>query len=276
MCIRDSANSQLQQVKHAHQQQLEVVSSQEKTLLNQSNLIQTQTVQFTQLQQQIEQNKQSINHKQALVAQEWQKLSEAMQGDQLVIAECFGVYGQATMADNEQTIDSSVTDNEITENAFNELVQLQQNWFTEIEQQSSHYQTALTAVNTDNEVMQQLQQQLAITESKVQQLTLAEQGLQTELSQIEKQWSDDKAQRQTLFADKDAQQMRQQLKQQQLAQEQALTKQQNAINEQKIQLQNCAGMLQGNVEAINNITPQQQTAEQAWQAAIDDLSLIHI
>ncbi len=266
----NNANSQLQQVKHAHQQQLEVVSSQEKALLNQSNLIQTQTVQFTQLQQQIEQNKQSINHKQALVAQEWQKLSEAMQGDQLVIAECFGVYGQATMADNEQTIDSSVTDNEITENAFTELVQLQQNWFNEIEQQSSHYQTALTAVNTDNEVMQQLQQQLAITESKVQQLTLAEQGLQTELSQIEKQWSDDKAQRQTLFADKDAQQMRQQLKQQQLAQEQALTKQQNAVNEQKIQLQNCAGMLQGNVEAINNITPQQQTAEQAWQAAIDE------
>jgi exonuclease SbcC len=266
----NNANSQLQQVKHAHQQQLEVVSSQEKTLLNQSNLIQTQTVQFTQLQQQVEQNKQSIKHKQALVAQEWQKLSEAMQGAQLAIAECFGVYGQATRPDNEQTIDNSVTGSEITENAFNELVQLQENWFTEIEQQSSHYQNALTAVNTDNEVMQQLQQQFAITESKVQQLTLAEQSLQAELSQIEKQWSDDKAQRQKLFADKDAQQMRQQLKQQYLEQEQALTKQQNAVNEQKIQLQNCAGMLQGNVEAINNITPQQQAAEQAWQAAIDE------
>jgi exonuclease SbcC len=259
----NNANSQLQQVKHVHQQQLELVSAQEKNVLNQSNQIHTQTIQFTQLQQQVVQNKKDISDKRTFIAQEWQKLAEAMQIAQLVIAECFNVYIQES--DTEQALDTNLTSSE-----FNELVQLQQSWFNEFEQQSSHYQTALSAVNSDNEVMQQLQQQLAVTESKFQQLTLAEQGLQTELTQVEKQLSDDKAQRHTLFADKDAQQMRQQLKQQQLEQEQALTKHQNAVNEQKIQLQNCAGMLQGNVEAINNIAPQQKDAELAWQESIND------
>jgi exonuclease SbcC len=259
----NNANSQLQQLKHRHQQQLELVSEQEKNVLNQSNQIHTQTIQLTQLQQQAVQNKRDLSDKKTFITQEWQKLAKAMQAAQLVIAEYFSVYNQYAAA--EQALDTDVTSNE-----FNELIQLQQRWFNELEQQSNDYQAALTAVNSDNEVMQQLQQQLAVTESKFQQLTLAEQGLQAELSQVEKQLSDDKAHRHTLFADKDAQQMRQQLKQQQREQEQVLTQYQNAVNEQKIQLQNCAGMLQGNVEAINNITPQQKSAEKSWQETISD------
>ena len=252
----NSANNQLQQLKQGHQQQLDLTTKQEKQLLTLANQIQAQTVQFTQLQQQITQNRDSLNDKQAYISQAWQKLSALMQDCQLAIIDCFAVFSTARVGA------------ELTAQDFNDSVQLQQNWLNDLEQQSRAYQAALNTLATDNEQLQQLQQQLAIMQSKVEQLLVSEQALRSELTAIEQQLNEDKAKRHTLFAEQDVQQMRQQLKQQQQTQEQLLQSHQHGLNEQKIQQQNVTGKLNGNVEAINRLLPQQTAALEAWQTQL--------
>ncbi|MBA6390531.1 AAA family ATPase [Colwellia sp. BRX10-3] len=254
----NNANNQLQQLKQGMQIQVELVLGLEKQLVNLSNQRQNKTVQLNQLQQHIEQNKQNLNHKLEQISQEWQKLSLFMQECQLVMPECFSVYQFS-----DTTEGSGISPNE-----FIDVVQLQQTWINELEQQSHAYQTALNAVATDNEQLQQVQQQLAVVQSKIEQLGLSEQTIKAELTLIENQHNEAKAQRQKLFAEQDAQQMRQQLKQQQQAQEQALVKLQNSVNEQTNLQQNITGKLNGNVEAISRLTPQQQVAEQTWQTQL--------
>lgn len=255
----NNANNQLQQLKLAQQQQVELLTGQEKQLLTLSNQLQNQTTQLSQLQQQSEQNTQSLALKLTQISQEWQKLSAFMQACQLPIPECFTVFNQ---------MDIDVSQTSMTLDEFNAMVQLQQTWINELEQQSRAYQAALSAVTTDNEQLQFVQQQLAIIQHKVEQLSASEQSSKAELSAIEQVLSEDKAKRYALFAEQDVQQMRQQLRQQQQEQEQALLKHQNALNEQKNFQQNIAGKLHGNVEAINRLTPQQQAATQNWQTQL--------
>jgi exonuclease SbcC len=255
----NNANNQLQQLKQGMQKQVELVLALEKQLVNLSNQRQNKTVQLNQLQQHIEQNKQNLNHKLEQISQEWQKLSLFMQDCQLVMPECFSVY---------QFSDTDTEENGISANEFVDVVPLQQTWINELEQQSHAYKTALNAVATDNEQLQQVQQQLAVMQSKIEQLGLSEQTIKAELRLIENQHNEAKVQRQKLFAEQDTQQMRQQLKQQQQAQEQALVKLQNSVNEQTNLQQNIIGKLNGNVEAISRLTPQQQVAEQAWQTQL--------
>ncbi|MFT5813676.1 MAG: exonuclease SbcC [Psychroserpens sp.] len=253
----NNANNQLQQLKQGMQKQVELVLELEKQLVNLSNQRQNKTVQLNQLQQHIEQNKQNLNHKLEQISQEWQKLSLFMQDCQLVMPEYFSVY---QFPDTEGS--------GISANEFFDVVQLQQTWINELEQQSHAYQTALNAVATDNEQLQQVQQQLAVMQSKKEQLGLSEQMIKAELTLIENQHNEAKVQRQKLFAEQDTQQMRQQLKQQQQAQEKVLVKLQNSVNEQTNLQQNIIGKLNGNIEAISRLTPQQQVAEQAWQTQL--------
>jgi len=265
----NNANSQLQQLKQAQQQQLSLVSNLEKQVLNLTNQLQAQTVQFTQLEQNIAQNKQNINDKLSQIVQQWQKLSALLTDAQVLMPDCFAVFSQSNIADPEgQLASDELAPDELTQNDFEQSVLLQQSWLHELEQQSRAYQDALKAISTDNEQLQQVQQQLAIMTSKVEQLTGAEQTLNDELVVIAQQLNDNQAKRQSLFAEQDVQQVRQQLKQQQQAQAQALLKQQNSVNEQKNQQQNVIGKLNGHVEAINRLIPQQQTALQSWQAQL--------
>ena len=252
----NNANSQLQQLKQAQQQQVELIAKQEKQLFTLSNQRQNQTTQHSQLQQQIEQNKQNMLDKQAYVTQEWQKLATLMQANELHIADCFTVFSP-----KEKGLNASPDD-------FNTAVSLQQRWLADIEQQSRDYQTALGALTADQEQLQHVQQQFAIMQSKFEQLLISEQALKTELAEIEQQLNEDKAKRHDLFAEQDIQQMRQQLKQQQQAQAQILQSHQQALNDQKIQQQNITGKLNGTVEALNRLLPQQQAAAEAWQAQL--------
>jgi exonuclease SbcC len=255
----NNANNQLQQLKQGQQQQVELVARLEKQLVNLANQSQNKTVQLNQLQQQIGQNKQTLIDKLAQITQEWQKLTVFMQKCQVVMPECFAVFNPADL----DAVGSGITPNE-----FVDLVQLQQSWINELEQQSHAYQTALCAVATDNEQLQQVQQQLAVMQSKIEQLSVSELSIKAELTLLEKQHNDAKAQRKKLFAAQDVQQIRQQLKQQQQAQEQALVKLQNSVNEQKNLQQNIAGKLNGNVDAISRLMPQQQAAAQTWQSQL--------
>ncbi|ASP47104.1 AAA family ATPase [Cognaticolwellia beringensis] len=255
----NNANNQLQQLKQIKQQQSELVLALEKQLVNLSNQRENKAVQLSQLQQQIEQNKQNLNHKLEQISQEWQKLSLLMQDCQLVTPECFSVY---------QTCDTDTQGSNISPHEFVNVVQLQQTWINDLEQQSHAYQAALSAVATDNEQLQQVQQQLAVIQSKIEQLTVSEQAIKIELTLIENQHNEAKTQRQLLFAEQDTQQVRQQLKQQQQTQEQLLVNLQNSVNEQKNLQQNITGKLNGNVEAISRLTPQQQSAEQTWQTQL--------
>ena len=157
-----------------------------------------------------------------------------MQASHLTLPDCFTVF-------NQTDVDATQTD--AAQEQFNALVELQQTWINELEQQSSAYQTALSAVSIDNEQLQQLQQQRAIIDNKVEQLNAAEQSFKTELSALEQQLNEEKVKRHSLFAEQDAQQVRQQLKQQQQAQEQTLLGHQNVLNEQKNLQQNVAGKL---------------------------------
>jgi len=257
----NNAHNQLQQLKYGQQQQLELVAGLEKQLVNLSNLSQNKRVQLSQLEQHIVQNKQNLNHKLGAISQEWQKLNSFMQRCQLVIPEYFAVFNQT---------DTDVAGSSVTPNEFDDVGQLQQTWINELEQQSRAYQTALAGVTTDNEQLQQVQQQLAVIESKVEQLTVSEQAIKAELVLIQQLLNEDKAKRQALFAEQDVQQIRQQLKQQQQAQEQTLVKLQNGVNEQKSQQQNVTGKRHGNIEAISRLIPQQQAAEQIWQTHLAD------
>jgi exonuclease SbcC len=259
----NNANNQLQQLKQGQQQQAELVSRLEKQLVNLVNLSQNKTVQLNQLQQQIVQNKQNLIDKLTKITQEWQKLTVFMQKCQLVMPACFAVFNQ-TDTDTD-VVDINAPNNSITPNNFVDLVSLQQVWINELEQQSHAYQTALSAVATDHEQLQQVQQQLAVMHSKIEQLSVSEQSITADLSLLEKQHNDAKAQRESLFAAQDVQQIRQQLKQQQQAQEQLLVKWQNGVNEQKNRQQNIAGKLNGNIEAIKRLMPQQQAVTQIWQ-----------
>jgi exonuclease SbcC len=259
----NNANNQLQQLKQGQQQQAELVSRLEKQLVNLVNLSQNKTVQLNQLQQQIVQNKQNLIDKLTKITQEWQKLTVFMQKCQLVMPACFAVFNQ-TDTDTD-VVDINAPNNSITPNNFVDLVSLQQVWINELEQQSHAYQTALSAVATDHEQLQQVQQQLAVMHSKIEQLSVSEQSIIADLSLLEKQHNDAKAQRESLFAAQDVQQIRQQLKQQQQAQEQLLVKWQNGVNEQKNRQQNIAGKLNGNIEAIKRLMPQQQAVTQIWQ-----------
>lgn len=253
----NNANNQLQQLKQSKQQQSELVLGLEKQLVNLSNQRENKAVQSSQLQQQIAQNKQNLNHKLEQISQEWQKLSLLMQDCQLVMPECFSVFQPSNTANNT-----------FSPNTFADAVQLQQTWINDLEQQSHGYQTALSAATSDNEQLQQVQQQLAIIQSKIEQLTESEQAIKNELTIIESQHNDAKTQRQALFAEQDTQQMRQQLKQQQQTQEQLLVNLQNSVNELKNLQQNITGKLNGNVDAISRLTPQQQAAEQTWQTQL--------
>jgi exonuclease SbcC len=255
----NNVNNQLQQLKRGQQQQAELVSRLEKQLVNLVNLSQNKTVQLNQLQQQIVQNKQNLIDKLSQIAQEWQKLTVFMQRCQLVMPACFAVFNQADIVD----VDAS--NNIITPNKFVDLVSLQQAWINELEQQSHAYQAALSAVATDHEQLQQVHQQLAVMHSKIEQLSVSKQSITADLSLLEKQHNDAKVQRENLFSAQDVQQIRQQLKQQQQAQEQLLVKWQNAVNEQKNCQQNIVGKLNGNVEAIKRLMPQQQAATLTWQ-----------
>ncbi len=257
------ANNQLQQLKQAQQQQSELVLSLEKQWLNLTNQSQAQTVQFTQLQQQIAQNKQNFTDKLAYIAQQWQTLSRLMQESAVRMPECFSVFTQSNSGAEEEGDEAKLSSSE-----FENIVSLQQSWLNELEQQSRAYQNALSAVATDNEQLQQVQQQLAVMDSKIEQLTESEKALKAELNIIEQQLSEDIAKRLALFAEQDVPQVRQQLKQQQLAQEQALVKCQNDVHEQKIKQQNYTGKLHGNVEAINRLHVQQQAVEKTWQAQL--------
>ena len=257
----NNANSQLQQLKQAQQQQVTLLTGQEKQLLTLSNQSQNQTLQLKQFRQQAEQNKQSLMLKLTQISQEWQKLSTFMQASHLTLPDCFTVFNQ---------VDIDATQTDAAQDKFNALVQLQQAWINELEQQSSAYQTALSAVSIDNEQLQQLQQQRAIVDNNVEQLNTSEQSLKTELNALEQQLTEEKIKRHTLFGEQNTQQVRQQLKQQQQAQEQALLGHQNVLNEQKNLQQNVAGKLHGNVEAINRLTPQQQSANQVWQTQLAD------
>ena len=257
----NNANSQLQQLKQAQQQQVTLLTGQEKQLLTLSNQRQNQTLQLKQFQQQAEQNKQSLTLKLTQISQAWQKLSTLVQASHLTLPDCFTVF-------NQTDVDATQTD--AAQEQFNALVELQQTWINELEQQSRAYQTALSAVSIDNEQLQQLQQQRAIIDNKVEQLNASEQNLKTELSALEQQLNEEKVKRHSLFAEQDVQQVRQQLKQQQQAQEQTLLGHQNVLNEQKSLQQNVAGKLHGNVDAINRLTPQQQSANQVWQTQLAD------
>ncbi|MBA6291135.1 AAA family ATPase [Colwellia sp. MB3u-70] len=263
----NNVNNQLQQLKQGQQQQAELVSRLEKQLVNLVNLSQNKTLQLNQLQQQIVQNKQNLIDKLTQITQEWQKLTVFMQRCQLVMPACFAVFNQANTDTESDTgiVDVNVSNNIITADNFVDLVSLQQAWINELEQQSHAYQTALSAVATDHEQLQQVQQQLAVMHSKIEQLSVSEQSITADLSLLEKQHNDAKVQRESLFAAQDVQQIRQQLKQQQQAQEQLLVKWQNGVNEQKNRQQNIAGKLNGNVEAIKRLMPQQQAATQTWQ-----------
>ena len=257
----NNANSQLQQLKQAQQQQVTLLTGQEKQLLTLSNQSQNQTLQLKQFRQQAEQNKQSLMLKLTQISQEWQKLSTFMQASHLTLPDCFTVFNQ---------VDIDATQTDAAQDKFNALVQLQQAWINELEQQSSAYQTALSAVSIDNEQLQQLQQQRAIVDNNVEQLNTSEQSLKTELNTLEQQLTEEKIKRYSLFGEQNTQQVRQQLKQKQQAQEQALLGHQNVLNEQKNLQQNVAGKLHGNVEAINRLTPQQQSANQVWQTQLAD------
>jgi exonuclease SbcC len=259
----NNVNNQLQQLKQGQQQQAELVSRLEKQLVNLVNLSQNKTVQLNQLQQQIVQNKQNLIDKLAQITQEWQKLTVFMQTCQLVMPACFAVFNQADT--DTDIVDINAPNHIITADNFVDLVSLQQAWINELEQQSHAYQTALSAVATDHEQLQQVQQQLAVMHSKTEQLSVSKQSITAELSLLEKQHNDAKVQRERLFSAQDVQQIRQQLKQQQQAQEQLLVKWQNGVNEQKNSQQNIAGKLNGNVEAIKRLMPQQQAATQTWQ-----------
>lgn len=252
------ANNQLQQLKQQYQQQLTLVSNQEKQDLQLANQHQANTSQLTRLQQQFEQNQQDLATKLAQISEQWQEFRGLIVDCQLTVPECFAVFGSA-MAENENENDVQT----LTE--FENSLPLHQQWLAQLEQQSREYQSALASVTSDNDTMQQLEQQLAITTSKVQQLTAVEQQRQTELLQTEQQLSVDISKRNTLFAEQDTTQVRQQLKAQQQSQEQAVVKYQNSVNEQKIQLQNYTGKSQGNAESIARLTPQQQMAEKTWQ-----------
>jgi exonuclease SbcC len=265
----NNVNNQLQKLKQGQQQQAELVSKLEKQLVNLVNLSQNKTVQLSQLQQQIVQNKQNLIDKLIQITQEWQKLTVFMQRCQLIMPACFAVFNQAN-TDTESDTDTDIVDvnasnNIITPNNFFDLVSLQQAWINELEQQSYAYQTALSAVTTDHEQLQQVQQQLAVMHSKIEQLSVSEQSITADLSLLDKQYNDAKVQRERLFAAQDVQQIRQQLKQQQQVQEQLLVKWQNGVNEQKNRQQNIAGKLNGNVEAIKRLMPQQQAGTQTWQ-----------
>jgi exonuclease SbcC len=263
----NNANNQLQQLKQGQQQQVELVLRLEKQLVNLVNLSQNKTVQLSQLQQQIVQNKQNLIDKLAQITQEWQKLTVFMQTCQLVMPACFAVFNQAnTDTESDAGIDDiNAPNNVITPNNFVDLVSLQQAWINELEQQSHAYQTALSAAATDHEQLQKVQQQLAVIHSKIEQLSVSEQSIIADLSLLEKQHNDAKVRRESLFSAQDVQQIRQQLKQQQQGQEQLLVKWQNGVHEQKNRQQNIAGKLNGNVEAIKRLTPQQQAATQTWQ-----------
>ncbi|MGB1262415.1 MAG: AAA family ATPase [Cognaticolwellia sp.] len=257
----NQANSELQQLKQDYQQQAEALNNQEKQLLNLSNQQQAQTMQLQQLQHQCAQNGQTISDKLASINTQWQKLTTQMQASKLNIADCFSVFDHV----NEQASD-------ISREALNSAVHSQQLWFDELELQSQSYQKAQNGVTRDNEQLQQIQQQMAVMQSKVEQLGVSEQALNADLTAINKQLNENKAQRFALFAEQNVQQMRQQLKQQQQQQEQALEAKQSAVNHQKIQQQNVAGKLHGNVEAIKRLIPQQQAADTTWQQQLADSS----
>ena len=250
----NNANNQLQKLKHTKHQQTELVLELDKQLVNLTNLSQNKTVQLNQLCQQIEQNKQNLEQLLAKVDSTYQKLNASMQKSQLALPETFNVYQHLESASSE-----------VAANEFTNVFPLQNAWLSELEQQDEKYQAALNGVVTEKEQLQQVQQQLAIANSKIEQLSLTEQALKDELILIEKQQDETRSQRNTLFAEQDTQQARQQLKQQQQTQEQSLLQLQNNLHDQKNLQQNIAGKLNANLEAINRLLPQQQVAQETWK-----------
>ena len=177
-----------------------------------------------------------------------------MQDNQTILPDIFNVY------QNDEAAGSEVATNE-----FSDVLPLQNAWLSELEQQGQAYQTALNGVATENEQLQQIQQQLAIAHSKIEQLSLTEQAIKDELMLIEKQQDETRLQRKTLFGEQDTQQARKQLKQQQQTQEQLLVQLQNNLSDQKSLQQNIAGKLNANLAAISRLLPQQQVAIETWQ-----------
>ena len=250
----NNANNQLQKLKQTTQQQTELVLGLDKQLVNLTNLSQNKTVQLNQLHQQAEQNKQNLQSQLAKIASTYQKLSKLMQDNQTILPDIFNVY------QNDEAAGSEVATNE-----FSDVLPLQNAWLSELEQQGQAYQTALNGVATENEQLQQIQQQLAIAHSKIEQLSLTEQAIKDELMLIEKQQDETRLQRKTLFGEQDTQQARKQLKQQQQTQEQLLVQLQNNLSDQKSLQQNIAGKLNANLAAISRLLPQQQVAIETWQ-----------
>ena len=255
----NNANNQLQQLKQAQLQQSDLVANVEKQLIHLTNQHQSKTVQFTQLEQQILQSRLNLDDKLEQVSQQWQKLTAMMLDAKIVTPQCFAVFN---------VNDAKVKNTNSCINYFDDAVALQRSWFDELEQQSSDYQSALHAITTDNEQLQQVEQQLAIMQSKCEQLAESEQLLKAELSELEVKLKAQKVKRQELFGDQNVAQVRQQLRQQQLAHQQTLEKLQHSVNEKKNQQQNIIGKLNGNTEAINRLTPQEQNAQSAWQIQI--------
>ncbi len=261
----NNANNQLQKLKHAQQQQSDLVANLEKQFIHLTNQHQSKTVQFTQLEQQVLQNRLILDDKLEQVSQQWQKLTTMMLDAKIVTPECFAVFNV-----NDSVVNFSAANkaSSLSIHDFDDTVVLQRTWFDELEQQSRDYQSALQAVTTDNEQLQQVEQQLAIMQSKCEQLAESEQLLKAELSELEVKLKEHKVKRHTLFDNQDVQQVRQQLKQQQQAHQQTIEKLQRSVNDQKNQQQNIMGKLNGNAEAINRLTPQEQNAKNTWQAQI--------
>lgn len=250
-------NQQIQTLKQAHQQQGKVVSEQEKALLNLDGKIQTQTVQFTQLSQELAQLQTSITQKHSYIVEQGQVFLAEIGSANIVLADNFSLFTLLTASEN--TIETSV-----------ELAQREtEQWLEKLTQEITQYQQALQAQSNDKEALQQTQQQLAVANSHCQQLQRQLNERQVELTQCLQQLDAVKQQRQQLFAEQDAQKVREQLKLQQQQFEQKIAEQQLTHNEQQKQLQIIQGQIAGNNEARLQLAPRQTSVKQLW---LDKLS----
>lgn len=263
----NDVNKQIQTLKQRYQQHTEQVSKQEKLVLNQAGQIRTQTVQFTQLHQQIEQASTNIAEKQSYIDEKWRALSGEMSAVNIELPQCFTLFA------NDETIEYSSTEMTASadvKQAAELLAKLAaseaeiEQWLQAIAQQVNSYQQALQEVSNDKEQLQKIEQQFAVLTSQTQQLQSALANHQVELAQYQQQLLASQTQRQQVFAEQDVKQVRQQLKVQQLQHEQKISTLQSAHNEQQKQLQNVEGQLTGNSDAKKQVLPEQNAAHQQW------------
>ncbi len=249
-------NQQIQILKQAYQQQGQLLSNQEKVVLNLEGKIQTQTVQFTQLNLELAQLQTTITEKQSYLVEQVRMFSTEISTANINLPENFALF--SLLATTESTVEINV------EHAEAET----EHWLQKLEQDIAQYQQAIQALSNDKEALQQTQQQLAVANSQSQQLQLHVSTLFAELTQCQQQLDDIKQQRQALFAEQDAQKVREQLKQQQQQFEQQIAQLQLTHNDQQQQLQNIHGQITGNNEARMQLQPQQELANQQWLAKL--------